>query len=156
MCGSEPWKNHSYTHTKTISTALFLDHFIHILQLHSVFMWGTTSRYPTPTAAFIITGCCLATDEGSEFWGENDKRRVGKQIKSNIKMLSLSIQPKVSEYPGMVCTPSEGLETSHFLNIFKNRIKQDLTWGFISFKPLNLCRHLSALFCDFQSNTGKS
>lgn len=97
MCGSEPWKTIHTPTPKPISTRLFLVHFIHIPRLRLVPMWGTTSRYPTQTAAFIITSCCLATDKGSEFCGgkERDKRRrVGKQIKSNGKDAVITYSPQ--------------------------------------------------------------
>lgn len=95
-------ENHSDSHTKTISVGLFLDHFIHILQLPLVFffMWGTTSRYPTPTTPFIITGCCLATDKGPKFWGgmiKEESQNKLNQMKRCWKTLLISALTRVCQ-----------------------------------------------------------
>ena len=121
MCGSEPWKTIHTPTPKPISTRLFLVHFIHIPRLRLVPMWGTTSRYPTQTAAFIITSCCLATDKGSEFCGGKKKEiteeELGNKLSRMEKMPSLPIHPKVTEHSGKVRTYSSRWETS--LHCFK-------------------------------------
>lgn len=126
----EEWalEHHSYSHSRATSTTLFIVGFIHILQLPLLFMWGTTSRSPTPTTAFIIADCCLATDKGTEFWGGwGGIKGVGEQIKSNIKMLSLSIHPKVSQHSGQVCTHTHTLLLWKHCSVFYNYDgKQDL------------------------------
>lgn len=72
-------------------------------------MWGITSRYPTLLLHVLLPAVAWQQIKDLNSGGK-DKRRVGKQIKSNIKMPSLSIHPNVNEHSGKVCTHNSGLK----------------------------------------------
>lgn len=92
--GVNPGKPFILPHTNHFKLAIFRS-----LHSHSAAPFGfyVGHHFEIPsTAACIIAACCLATDKGFEFWWK-DKRRVWKQVLSNVEMLSFSSHPNATE-----------------------------------------------------------